>query len=151
MKSILLKRVTCISMFLIVCFIFTGCAKPTKYHINPYLSKNVNSPELKYCNDATGHKRGTKPFIFGGTCCCTPDQELMDMYHADGFLLDANLADLLAEYEKRGIVLAHEDGRPCNNYCDEGPHIVFGGKCMAPPVPGTQNYENIAIGKKPTP
>lgn len=131
-------------------FLITGCSKkPTKYNFNPYVSKSYKSPEVKYCFDTVGHKRGSYPFILGGTCCCTPTKELMKIYHEDGFLLDWDLAKLKAEYEKKGIVLRYDHRHDCNNYCENGPHVVFGGKCMAPPVAGTQNCENVATGKKP--
>lgn len=127
-----------------------GCSsKPTQYYVNPYVAKSLTPPEIKHCFITIGHKKGTKPFIYGGTCCCTPTHELMEQYHADGYLLDMNVEDLLAEYEIRGIVLEHGEGWQCNNMCDSGPHLVFGGKCMVPPTVGTQNYENVITGKKP--
>lgn len=127
----------------------SGCAKPTQYYFNPYVAKNLDSPELVHCFAAIGHKRGTQPFIFGGTCVCTPTKELLKAYHADGFLRNYNLRRLVAEYENRGIVLAHENGWQCNNQCKQGPHIVFGGKCMVSPTVATQNFENVATGKVP--
>ena len=130
--------------------VIAGCShKPTKYFVNPYVAKSLNPPEIKHCFTTIGHKPGTKPFIHGGTCCCTPTPELMEQYHADGFLLDMDVDDLIAEYEQRGIILEHDDGWQCNNMCDSGPHLVFGGKCMVPPTIGTQNYENVIVGKKP--
>lgn len=127
-----------------------GCAPPqTKYYFNPYKAKKLNSPEVIHCFSTIGHKRGTQPFIMGGTCCCTPTQDLLDIYHEDGILLDYDLSKLLDEYEQKGIVLEHENGWQCNNQCAQGPHIVFGGKCMVAPTLGTQNWENVITGKKP--
>jgi len=124
-----------------------GCApKPGAFVFTPYSAKSLPAPEVKYCFDTIGHKRGTYPFILGGTCCCTPTQKLLDIYHEDGFLLDYDLERLLAEYRKRGIVIRHKDNRMCNNCCDKGPHIVFGGHCMVPPTPGTANFERVAHG-----
>ena len=130
----------------------SGCGKTpvqTRIFFNPYVAKSASAPEVVHCFSTIGHKRGTSPFILGGTCCCTPTQELLDMYHEDGFLLDYDLAMLLKEYEKRGIVLEHENGWQCNNQCQSGPHVVFGEKCMTPPTTGTQNFENVITGKKP--
>lgn len=128
----------------------TGCApKPTKYCLNPYIAKNINPPKVVHCFNSIGHKRGTFPFILGGTCCCTPTEVLLTMYHKDGFLLDYDSARLIAEYEDRGIILAHENGWRCNNQCESGPHVVFGGKCMVSPTIGTQNFENVITGKMP--
>ena len=124
-----------------------GCApKPTAFVFTPYSAKSLHPPEVKYCFDTIGHERGTYPFILGGTCCCTPSRELMDVYHDDGFLLEHDLERLLAEYDKRGIVIEHENGRMCNNCCEKGPHVVFGGHCMVPPTPGTSNFERVAYG-----
>jgi hypothetical protein len=128
----------------------TGCAKkPTQYYLNPYVAKNIAAPEIVHCFTTIGHKKGTFPFILGGTCVCTPTQELVEVYHADGFLADYDLRRLIAEYERRDIVLEHENGWQCNNQCKQGPHIVFGGKCMVSPTIATQNFENVATGKVP--
>ena len=131
--------------------LLTGCCgtTPTKYYFNPYVAKNIHPPEVVHCFSSIGHKRGTSPFILGGTCCCTPSRRLLRMYHEDGFLLDYDLPNLIAEYEKRSIVLAHENGWQCNNQCESGPHVVFGGKCMVPPTIGTHNFENVITGKIP--
>ena len=125
-----------------------GCGKPTKFYFNPYVGKSANSPEVVHCFDTIGHKKGSFPLIFGGTCCCTPTDELMEQYHRDGYLLDYDTEKLLKKYEARGIILKHENGWPCNNICKKGPHVVFGGKCMVPPTVGTQNFENVITGKR---
>jgi len=130
--------------------LFSACSPPnTKHYFNVYKAKKLNAPEIVYCFSTIGHKKGTTPFIMGGTCCCSPTQELMDQYHEDGILLNYDLAKLIAEYKERGIVLEHENGWQCNNQCAQGPHIVFDGKCMVSPTLGTQNWENVITGKKP--
>jgi hypothetical protein len=121
----------------------SGCAKPTQYYFNPYVAKNIAAPEIVHCFTTIGHKRGTFPFILGGTCVCTPTQELMEAYHSDGFVVDYDLHRLIQEYERRDIVLEHENGWQCNNQCK------FGGKCMVSPTVATQNFENVATGKVP--
>jgi hypothetical protein len=95
----------------------SGCAKPTQYYFNPYVAKNIAAPEIVHCFTTIGHKRGTFPFILGGTCVCTPTQELMEAYHSDGFVVDYDLHRLIQEYERRDIVLEHENGWQCNNQC----------------------------------
>ena len=102
-------------------------------------------PAPVYCFDSVGHMPGSKPFILGGTCCCTPTQALMDKYHADGQLQDMQLAGLLALYEEKGIK-TELDHKACNNLCLWGPHIVKGGKCMVPPTPATFNFEEVRYG-----
>jgi hypothetical protein len=125
----------------------------------PYLAKTSTAPNPVHCFDAVGHQKGAKPFILGGTCCCTPTERLMEQYHADGLLTDMKLANLLRLYEERGIKTSL-DHHECNNLCQYGPHVVKGGKCMVSPTPGTWNYEEIRFavkyaqplpeGKKPT-
>jgi hypothetical protein len=133
--------------------LLTGCSGTpyTKYYFNPYVAKDFHPPEVKYCFDTVGHKRGTYPFVLGGTCCCTPTAQLLETYHEDGFLLEySSVEELEKVYADKGIVLRHENGWACNNMCDHGPHVVFGGHCMVAPVVGTQNYENVATGKQAT-
>jgi len=111
-----------------------------------YRPKDGPPVKVIYCNDYTGHLPGTKPFIFGGTCCCTPTLELMDAYHRDGFLLNYSAAQLLDVYESMGIQTIY-DHHDCNNCCKWGPHILQGGKCMVPPTPGTRHFEEIITGR----
>jgi len=103
-----------------------------------------------YCFDSVGHTPGSKPFIVGGTCCCTPTRELMDKYHKDGLLKDMELKGLLALYEQKGIKTAL-DHKGCNNLCQWGPHIIKGGNCMVPPTPATHNFEEVRFGMKYVP
>jgi len=128
-----------VSMLLVLFVLLSGCAKP------PFSAKLETPPPVKYCNAAIGHITGTKPFIIGGTCCCTPTQALVDQYHKDGFLLDMSLNDLLKLYADKGIKTDY-DHKHCNNMCPNGPHIVFGGHCMATPTMGTPNFEAVVTG-----
>jgi len=129
-------------------YFLNGCGPSTQYYFNPYISKPFIAANMVHCVSGLGHKRGTFPFIMGGTCCCTPTEELVNIYHEDGLLLDYDLSMLITKYDEMGIVLEHDDGWQCNNQCDSGPHVVFGGKCMVSPTIGTQNYENVISGKK---
>ena len=123
-----------------------GCAAKER----PFEPKSAARPAPVYCFDAVGHTPGTKPFILGGTCCCTPTQALLDRYHADGLLLDMTLEDLRHAYEERGIKTAL-DHTACNNLCTWGPHVVKGGQCLVPPTPGTANFEEVRFGLKYVP
>lgn len=115
-----------------------GCRKEV-----PFAAKPDTAPTPVRCFDGVGHMRGAKPFLLGGTCCCTPTQALFDQYKADGVVqAEMALADLLKLYQDQGIHTAL-DHRSCNNLCQWGPHVVKGGKCMVPPTPGTANYEEI--------
>ena len=119
----------------------SGCA-PREPLFEP---KPTSTPAVRHCFDTIGHRSGSKPWILGGTCCCTPAQELLDQHQADGFCLGTTLEDLLALYKARGIKTAL-DHQGCNNACRWGPHVLKGGNCIVPPTPGTKNYEAIATG-----
>ncbi len=134
-------------LLLLAVLLAAGCETPP----GPFVFKLATAPEVVYCNDATGHKSGAKPFVMGGTCCCTPCPELLAQLQKDGFCLGMSVEDLQAEYEKKGIVLAGPGHRWCNGLCPAGPHVVLGGKCMAPPVPGTEYAEQVITGKPQIP
>lgn len=120
----------------------TGCVSKQV----PFQAKSLEKPTPVHCFDAVGHMPGTKPFIFGGTCCCTPTPQLMEQYHSDGFLIDMQYEDLVRAYSDRGIQLESVSHKGCNNLCEHGPHVVKGGKCMATPTPATANFEEIRFG-----
>jgi len=140
---IMTKRMSVCSGFLLLVlmtFVFF-CATTGKF-VN---TKPLESPPVKYCNDATGHAPGSKPWILGGTCCCTPSPQLVEQYHRDGIALDLTYEDLVRMYREAGIT-TDLDHKGCNNMCDHGPHVVKGGKCMCTPTPGTRNFEQVVSG-----
>lgn len=120
-----------------------GCAgvKPPP----PYVPAYPESPAIAHCFDGVPHMPGSTPWVLGGACCCTPSEELMKKLHADGVCLDMSADDLTALYHEKGIQLAG-DHAGCNNLCAWGPHVTKGGKCMAPPLPGTRNYQEVVTG-----
>ncbi|MBN1492602.1 MAG: hypothetical protein JW938_00495 [Candidatus Omnitrophica bacterium] len=127
---------------IILSLVLAGCA--IKYEPKP-----LKPPEIMYCFDTVGHREGARPFIQGGTCCCTPTDEILRDYQEHGYYPEAfGLNNLINEYKQRGIVTAL-DYTLTNNLDDAGPHVVFGGRSMIPPTPGTQNYENVLFGKQP--
>ena len=124
-----------------------GCAQEHYYtRMDLFRTKDETPVNVAYCNGCTGHAAGTKPFVLGGTCCCTPTQALIDAYHRDGLLPDYDLGRLKQIYDSLGIKTL-DDHRDCNNMCPWGPHVLQGGKCMVPPTPGTQHYEEIITGR----
>jgi hypothetical protein len=122
-----------------------GCETPP----GPFVPKVAVAPEVVYCNDHTGHKPGSKPFVMGGTCCCTPTPELMAKLQADGFCTGMTADDLREEYAKAGIQLTGPGHEHCNGLCEAGPHVVLGGKCMCPPTPGTEYAERVICAPPP--
>jgi hypothetical protein len=108
--------------------------------------KPVKAAPATACCDATGHNPDNIPFILEGSCFCTPTRKLVDKMHAAGFHPDTDYRSLKDMYDQAGIVTCH-DHRGCNNLCEKGPHVAFGGKCMASPTPGTRNYEKVLSWK----
>ncbi|MCK5269433.1 MAG: hypothetical protein KAJ46_01560 [Sedimentisphaerales bacterium] len=110
-----------------------------------HFPKPSKSPEIKHCFDTVGHKRGSKPWLLGGSCCCTPSEKVLADWQANGYFVGKSVAEVIALYHEKGFRLA-TDHQNCNNACKYGPHVVKGGKCMVPPTPGTENYEEILFG-----
>ena len=135
-------------MALLPVIVLAGCPAQSRPEtpMRAFRPKSEKPPEVVYCNDHTGHIAGSTPFVLGGTCCCTPTQELVDAYHRDGLLGDYDLARLKGLYHGLDIKTA-DDHRDCNNRCAWGPHVLQGGKCMVPPTPGTQHFEEIITGR----
>ena len=143
--AIRMERRTCVAC---AALLLTGCApRPVAAPFGPKPSQPTFS--VRYCFDHIGHEPKAVPLAMGGTCCCTPSDDSIRRLHSDGLCLDMNADDLQSRYEAKGFVTARNAGHAaCNNCCDHGPHVVFGGRCMSPPVPGTQNYEDVAAGRR---
>jgi|WetSurMetagenome_2_1015567.scaffolds.fasta_scaffold96302_3 hypothetical protein len=127
------------SVFLMVTFM-TSCTPP------PFNARSLDAPPIKYCNDITGHRRGASPIVLGGTCTCTPtEKHYRRCINEKTIANNMTYAEFLQLYESRGYK-TDLDHRGCNNMCEWGPHVVFGGRCMATPTPGTLNYERVVSG-----
>lgn len=142
------RRSDCILLFalatLALVVMLAGCDVPPA----PYVPKADVPPAIVYCNDVTGHKAGAEPYVRGGTCCCTPSAALMKKLQADGFCAGMSAEDLTTMYTIAKCYLANEkDHDHCNGLCKAGPHVVLGGRCMAPPVPGTAYFEKVVYGQ----
>ena len=140
-----LDAVRCLAIFAAV--ILAGTTISCEVPPPPFVPKSIDPPGIVHCNDHTGHKDGAEPWIMGGTCTCTPSQELMERLHADGFCIGMSEADLRAKYQQAGINLRRPGHMRCNGLGEGGLHVVLGGKCMCPPTPGTEYYENVVTGK----
>ena len=120
-----------------------GCAGP---QFGPYQAKDASAPSIKNCFDTIGH-RGFKPFVLdGGTCYCNPLPAQIAVWRREGHFENRSDDEVVTLYRARELktVLDHTD---CNNMCRWGPHVVKGGKCLVPPTPLTDNYEEVATGK----
>lgn len=116
----------------------------------PMKLKSFTPPKVKYCIDTIGHISGTAPWILDGTCCCTPTLEMFETYKREGSVSsDMTYQEFLNLFKDRGIVTDLDKGyKGSNNRDDHGPHVVFGGKSMVTPTPGTDNYEAVISGIK---
>jgi hypothetical protein len=118
-----------------------GCVQPPP----PYVPAHREAPKQARCFDGVTHIPGSKPSVLGGACCCTPSDELMAKFHADGVCVELDTQGLINLYHEKGVQLA-TDHKNCNNLCKDGPHVAKGGKCMVPPRAGTRNYEEVVTG-----
>ena len=131
-----------------VALLTVGCAHEKAHVSVPEAPPVPLTYTLVHCHDGTGHIAGSVPWILGGTCCCTPTREMFEVHRAEKTVPeDMTYEAYMALYAGKGIQVgpAHSG---CNNRCEFGPHVVFGGKCMAAPTPGTANYEEVSIGHR---
>ena len=127
-----------------VAVLAAGCG-PT-YRPLPYIPKPAQAPPTLACHDGVGHVSGHKPWVLGGTCCCTPTPASHALHLAQGTIDKAMTYDqYLVLYKEKGIVTGL-DHKGCGNLCAQGPHVLLGGKCMATPTPGTAMYERVTYG-----
>lgn len=121
----------------------SGCAA----QVGPYQAKATSAPPLKNCFDTLGHQPGFKPFVLGGTCYCNPLPAQIAVWRKEGSFAEKSDDEVIGFYANRNIkTLAHH--RDCNNLCQWGPHVAKGGTCLVPPTPLTDNYEDVALGRK---
>lgn len=135
-------KVKKIGLLFFISLIIAACAQPA------FKARSLESPELLHCNDITGHRHGATPFVMGGTCTCTPTESNFALHKDQGTINETmTYASYMELYRSRSIV-TDLDHKGCNNLCDHGPHVVFGGGCMATPTPGTLNYEKVVSGQR---
>jgi len=135
-------------VLLLVPLVLIGCARGVSEPPAPAPPPPMPTA-IVYCHDGTGHIAGAIPWILGGKCCCTPTREMFAVHQAEKTVpADMTYEAYLKLYADRGIKIGPEHAG-CNNRCADGPHVVFGGKCMAAPTPGTANYEQVSVGQRP--
>ena len=126
----------------------SSCAvkQPGYQGSSSFVRKPLTPLPVQYCVSDATHIAGSKPYILGGRCACTPSPQRFKSYQQAGHLQGYSYDGFLQLYKQRGIQtgLDHQD---CNNLCKWGPHVIFGGSCMVPPTPATQNYEAVILGK----
>jgi hypothetical protein len=112
--------------------------------MGPFQAKATTAPQIKNCFDTIGHQ-GFKPFILDGTCYCNPLPAQIAVWRKEGHWEGRADDEVLVMYKAREIRTV-EDHKDCNNLCEWGPHAAKGGKCLVPPTPLTDNYEEVATG-----
>jgi hypothetical protein len=112
--------------------------------------RDVTPPPIAYCHDGVGHIPGSEPWVLGGRCCCTPTEQMFATYQEEDTVPDTmTYNEFLKMFSDRGIITDLDvEFRGSNCRCDYGPHVVFGGKCMITPTPGTLAYEEVTAGKR---
>lgn len=120
--------------------ILAGCATQQ----GPFQAKATTPPAIKNCFDSLGHQ-GFKPFVLGGTCYCNPLPAKIAVWQKEGHFEGKSADEIMTYYKARDVKTVF-DHQNCNNLCEWGPHVVKGGKCMVPPTPLTDNYEEVATG-----
>jgi len=141
-----LRNVCLFKVFLLIA-ILVGC---TTTGINVMSKRSLEAPAIEYCHDGVGHKKGNAPWILGGKCCCTPTEERFRSYQEEGTVPEETTYDeFLQLFADKGILTdLNAEYRGCNCKADLGPHVVFGGKCMVTPTPGTLTFEEVTTGRK---
>jgi hypothetical protein len=125
----------------------SGCVA----QLGEFQAKATTAPPVKNCFDTLGHRAGYKPFVLDGNCYCNPLPAQVALWRKEGLFEGKSDAEVQALYTARGVKTL-SDHRDCNNLCEWGPHVARGGKCLVPPTPFTDNYEDVATGggSKPT-
>ncbi|MCA9296674.1 MAG: hypothetical protein KC983_09150 [Phycisphaerales bacterium] len=97
-----------------------------------------------YGNDVTGVRPGDFPWILGGHDVSTPSREVLDAYHANGFLLDWTLSDLRDAYEAEGILMgAGAEDRMDVPRNPSYRHILEGGLGLFTPAAHSAGYKRL--------
>ncbi len=124
--------------------------EPAPYYSSSEKNKNIrdriNQP-ITHPNDVTGPLPDSFPYILGGNDVETPTEEILDQYHANGYLKNKSLGTLLDFYREEGIVFAP---LPANHLTtDTYHHILRGGRLLYTPVPGSKGFEDLTYGHFP--
>lgn len=112
--------------------------------------RSAKAPPIVYCHDGVGHIKGVAPWILGGKCCCTPTESRFQSYKEEETVPESMTYDeFLQLFADKGIITDLDaEYRGCNCRGELGPHVVFGGKCMVTPTPGTLTFEEVTSGRK---
>lgn len=130
----------------LIAVVLAGCTAGIKV----MQKRSIEAPPIAYCHDGIGHIKGFAPWILGGKCCCTPTESRFQSYKEEGTVPeDMTYQQFLQLFADKGIITDLDvEYRGCNCRGELGPHVVFGGKCMVTPTPGTLTFEEVTTGRK---
>jgi hypothetical protein len=77
------------------------------------------------------------PYILGGDDVRFPSEEALSEFQSQGFLQGMSLSELQDLYRAEGIAVEPDVSRV------PGLHVLEGGKCLLPPMPGTTGFARL--------
>jgi hypothetical protein len=96
-----------------------------------------------HSNDHVAPRKGSFPYILGGTCVARPTQKVLAAYQAGGFLRGLSVRDLEDLYRMEGIQFAPGPNSEGKWSHDSYRHILMGGKVLRTPHPYTVGYKQL--------
>ncbi len=96
------------------------------------------SGSILYASDETGPPTTDNyPYILGGRCVKTPNEDVLTSYQRSGYLRNFTLNDLVDLYRQEGIRIAGRDAGPI------GLHILEGGWSLYSPRAGSAGFARL--------
>lgn len=98
----------------------------------------TTSGQILYASDETGTATSANyPYILGGRCVKTPNDDVLASYQRSGYLKGFSLNDLIDLYKEEGIMIAGRDPGTI------GVHILEGGNSLFTPRAGTAGFARL--------
>ena len=98
----------------------------------------ATSGQVFFANDESGPlDRGNFPYILGGRCVRTPNEDVLSSYQRSGYLAGLTFSDLTELYREEGLMIAGRDGGVI------GRHVLEGGDWLFTPRAGTSGYARL--------
>lgn len=98
----------------------------------------AGSGSVLYSSDETGPATSRNfPYILGGRCVKTPNEDVLTSYQRSGYLKGFTLNDLIDLYKEEGIRIAGRDPGPI------GLHVLEGGDGLYSPRAGSAGFARL--------
>ena len=100
----------------------------------------ATSGQVRYANDQTPAADGPTlfPFLLGGRCVRTPNEDVLSSYQRSGYLLGWTLNDLWDLYKAEGVAIAGLSAEG-----EIGRHVLEGGSWLYTPLAGTTGFARL--------